>query len=635
MRFVYILEDDSRFAQQITEALLIIDPLVQVRQFRKLEEFANWIKFLMKEGPTAVVRGGLAPEGFNFAEVGNPADCVLQLVISKVEFLGARQIGLMKKTRELFIKQKICTQEDPTAFVLTAFEDPAFHIQDLRDRILSNILMKPFDKLILQQHLTFALDGRHPPSKHAVAPYKTSAVIEVLKTVEMDTLSTVGFRSRSNREIPAGSVSKYYGKIFISERQKSAIAKVIDCVPHPEIANEFHLTVSFFGLDATQISNIRRYVIENRTKVVKSPLTIHSSKKQQSVGIVFVEERDDIYQSLAPTILRKIKGAKIIRYKNLKELLTELDPKLDGSAATKPFAPGPSIESEIDLHARLQNFTTTGVTFCGQVLTNQHLLTNFIRESERAEFLKWLINPFGDFISSWGFGEQSFVIKVEQVKDRLFRIQEASNFEKDDYRKQKSQLAAGTDFIFVSHRFAGVDRKDLWIEILKRLPVGSSKTPAKAMIVSTMPFTDAEERSLAQVFDDLYFAPVERVYVLQKMILMNSHLEILEDPIDPYSIAYSEAIKSARPAPIEELSEAGLLMKYDRQVSLGSFREFVLWQPYEIGAPEITATCNFAEPGAASGEWKLTFVFFAMKDTLLKAIRNWIRENYILSKDKS
>jgi hypothetical protein len=153
-------------------------------------------------------------------------------------------------------------------------------------------------------------------------------------------------------------------------------------------------------------------------------------------------------------------------------------------------------------------------------------------------------------------------------------------------------------------------------------------------MVGSHHYTDSEERLLAGLFEDLFYLPVDRLYLMQKIITLMPDLQILEDPIELISIKHHEKIKSARPIQIEELSEASVIMKYDRSISLGSFREFVLWQPYEVGAPEIEATCNFSEETTEKGVFRLHFVFFGVQDSILKAVRNWILENYVHSKDK-
>lgn len=637
MRFVYVLEDDAKFMKEITEALLLADPSVQVRQFRTLAAFADWLKTLIQEGPGAVKKGGLSPPGFEFAPVGEGDEAVLQLVISKVEFLGARQLNLLMRTRGFFIRHQVCTAENPTAFVLTAFEDPRFPLKSLKDRILSNLLIKPFDKLILQQHLTYALDGRHPPSKHAVAPYRTNAVIEVLKSIRMKVLSPVGFTTVSNRMLPPGAVAKYYGRLFMSERHRSIIARLAHCRPVPGAENEFEATFFFFGADPTQISSLRRKVLEAKSKAVPSPLSVVPGGRLAKCRIVFLEDRDEVVQSLEPMLKRKVRGAEIIRYRNLKEFLLELDPKLalDGGSAVKPFGSVPSAQVELDVKGKIIKAEGAAAHFSGTALAAGTAVTPLVRDDDRGAFLNWLAKPAGEIFCIWLASERSFVMKVSHLGKRDFRIEEASATEKEAFARSSSRLAKGWDFLFAGHRFTTPDRLDLWSEILKKARALGGEGAFRSFVLSSQVHSDEEERKLASIFDDLFFVPVERVYVLQKMALLLPEIGILEDPVEVLSIPCPEEIKSARPAEIEEMSEAGLIMKYDRPVSVGSFREFVLWQPYEIDAPEITASANFVEQGPDGSEWKLHFVFFGMKDVLLKAIRSWILDNYVRSKSSA
>jgi hypothetical protein len=630
MRFVYVLENDPKFMKEITEALLQVDPRLQVRQFKSLEGFAHWLKLLLEEGPAAIRKGGAPPVGFQFP-APSEEEPILQLVISKIEFLGARQLGLLKKTREMFIRHRVCTAEDPTAFVLTAFEDPNFHVRDLKDRILSNILMKPFDRLILQQHLTFALDGRHLPSKHAVAPYKTSAVIEVLKTVEMERLAPTGFTTHSNRPLPIGTVSKYYGKIFVSDRQRSLIAKTISCDPDPSRPGEYIAKFAFFAADPTQIVNIRRKVLTVKAKP-GDPNTVRPKNEKQTCRIVLVEDRKEVMDALVPTLKRKIKGLEIVHYQNLKELFLEVDPKMDKEKQTTKALSAPALEAEIDLQGKVTKLEGAAVTFAGQSISLKMDLTTWFRENDRNDFLAWLVKPEGSRLWIWASPGKSFLMKITFLQGRKFRIEEASAADRDEYARRNSRLSKGWDFMFVSHHFAGSERMDLWKEVIHRGKTMGGQGAFKNFVIAAQEYSDEEERRIGTLFDDLFFFPLERVYVMQKMVLYCPELTILEDPVEIVSIEHREEIKSARPAEIEELSEAGLVMKYDRAMSLGSFREFVLWQPYEIDAPEINATCNFSEETPAG--FRLHFVFFAMKDVLLKAIRGWIMENYILSKDK-
>ena len=54
MKFVYVLEDDPKFQQELVEAIAVTDPKIQVRIFPKLETFAAWMKTMMTTGPAAI-----------------------------------------------------------------------------------------------------------------------------------------------------------------------------------------------------------------------------------------------------------------------------------------------------------------------------------------------------------------------------------------------------------------------------------------------------------------------------------------------------------------------------------------------------------------------------------------------------
>jgi len=171
MKFVFVLEDDVKFQKQIVEAIESIDPKIEVRLFTNLDGFLVWIRDLAANGPSSIVKAGMNPSA-NAKPISETEEHRLVAIVSKLEFLGARQIPLLKKTRNMFVQKKVCTAEDPTAFVLTTFEAPNFQTKQLEDRIINNVIMKPFDRLILAQHLTFAIDGRHKPSKYSITNQK-------------------------------------------------------------------------------------------------------------------------------------------------------------------------------------------------------------------------------------------------------------------------------------------------------------------------------------------------------------------------------------------------------------------------------------------------------------------------------
>jgi len=324
MKYIYILENEEKFRDEMIEAIRKIDPQLMIRSFTSLEEFSKWIKLVMVEGPEALPKGGQAPEN-QVEPSGGPHQ--LQLVISKNEFFGAKHLSLLRKTRELFINKGLCTKEDPTSLVLTSFDNPDFDIKLAEDRIINNVIFKPFDKLILQQHLTFAIGGRHPASAYSVHNMKTTAAIEMLKEVEMEALSDVGFVSISNRPINVGALAKYYSPAFTSLQHRSMMALCVRCEPHPEIKDQFRCGFTYLAADSFQITSIRKQVRQKDIKpfsyqwLTKPPLSM-------PIEIAVISAEENLGQNFKDNIDKNFSNAQVYHFTNLQDFLYSIDPAL-------------------------------------------------------------------------------------------------------------------------------------------------------------------------------------------------------------------------------------------------------------------------------------------------------------------
>lgn len=650
MKFVYVLEDDPKFQKEICEAIYSIDPKIQIRLFPQLQSFVNWIRHMMTTGPAAISQGGEIP-GFVPQETVPENDShQLVMVVSKVEFLGVQQLGLMRKTRTLFIDRKICTAEDPTAFVLTAFDNPNFKIKELEDRILNNVICKPFDRLILTQHLTFAIDGRHPPSKYTVANQKTTAVVEMLKDVEMESLSDIGFTSKSYRPIPVGAISKYYGDPFMSERQRSLFAVCQKCIEHPETPEAFQASFTLFAADQTQISSLRKKTRNKDAKPVSFEMPM--AKEPSDLNVILLDPEENDPTGIVGYIQRTFSNVEINAYPSFGTFMSELDPSssLDQrDPGLKPLGGANMITLQFD---------PTGYTYLGfesdktdldhlfgvslKELTQKpnwfaHLIPQEHRESYRKYIQTGRLNFPEINLIPVNVKDNTFLVKAIDLKkdDHKFQITLAdpSREEQVEWLLKHSKINKPVDLIIADHSHFGEGAPERWNfvkETLKR----RFNNDVRIMMTTKKDFTDAQERSFGTYIQDIFFKPVDRVYFLQKLKYFFPQLKETGDKVDIKSIERKNIIKAVNPVTVKELSEAGVVMQYYRPITLGSFRELVLWQPYEIGSPELLATCNFVEPSQTDkGIFNCHFVFFGIGDNFLKHIRIWIRDNYVLSKE--
>jgi hypothetical protein len=651
MKFVYVLEEETRFQQEIVQAVLEIDPKIQVRFFSKLESFRDWLRVAMTEGAAAISKGGFPFPGVVQEEVVEEAH-QLVLVVSKIEILGAKQIDLLRKTRKLFIERNICTKEDPTSVVLTAFDDPHFNSVELRDPIINNIIFKPFDRLILLQDLTFAIDGRHPPSKYTIQNQKSSSVIEILKGVSLEAISETGFLTRSDRPIPPGQVSKYYAKHFVTERHRSMIGVCEASEDHPTILGQHLARIRFFSAEPAQISNIRKKARAQEGQVFAVPQI--SVPPITEADVVIVDPDEASSSGIGSSLERRFTGLKITQYDSFADFFYDLDPSQMTSQKDLPKAFGGIADATIEVDAATGAVRGVAQTTGAPVLKvfgfaeadwkdKSNWLAKMLDAKGQEKWRRMLtaqgLQSTDDPYFNFRVGENTFLVKFvlrdkKQNGNWLLKFEDTKKEDLLAYLTKNSRLPAKPLAVLFSHRFLGespVERWNLISELFKK----RSAAP-KLIMLSAQDYTDAQEREMAAYLTDIFFKPIDRSYLVCKFHLFFPGLKIIGDPIDHRYIINQELLKVANPVKITEFSEAGFIMEYGRAIEIGSFREVVLWQPYEVGAPELMATCNYCEEVQGSkGSFLNHFVLFGMHDLFLKSIRVWIRNNYILSKEKS
>lgn len=648
MKFVYVLEEEEKFRKEIFEAIQFIDPKIQVRFFKSLQAFADWMKLMLQKGAEAIPMGG---EVYSLAEpVTIPAEPhQLACLISKVEFLGAEQLGLLRKTREAMCQKGICTKEDPASFVLTAFDNPEFEIAGLEDRIITNVIFKPFDRLILIQHLTFAIDGRHPPSKYTIANQKTSAVIEMLKEVEIEAISDIGFISSSNRPIDVGAVAKYYSAHFSTERKRSVIAICQSCHPHPEIPDMHRAVFQFFANDPSQISNLRKKT--RNPSILNYKYDWHAQKAQEAIlNFVMIDEEESKPAGLSTHVQKGMIGTQLFNYDNFSAFYSDLNPAESwesrpsnlkafsiGEEATLLFDSAGQmffgIESD-DKNSKMifgvpeATLKNKGNWFQAALKVDhkelfRQMITNQIKDTNIELIFEIMIEGRMYLIRALGISKKNSILHIQ--------FKELSKAEAIAFLTKHSKLPQRLDALFVSHKFIQGEAKTRWENIVNLVQQRSGYKP-RIFILSKQDYSDAEERELASYCSDIYSKPVDRIYFNQKMKSFYPEISIMGEPVDVKTVKVDDVVKVASPVEISELSEAGIVMTYYRSIQIGSFREFVLWQPYEVGAPELLAQVNYVEE-TTDKKFNVHLVFFGMSDHFLKHIRVWIRDNYVLSKE--
>ncbi len=663
MKFVYILEKDVRFIDEILENLEKIDPQLKVRIFAELELFANWIQLLAKEGAKAISKGGVSPE--NFPGLKNQGQAVeaeatsasdqLVLLISDNDILGSRHIDLLKKSQALFVQKEICTKEDPTSIVITGFNNPEFDISAIEGRLINNVIYKPFEKLILLQHLIFAIGGRHPATNNTLHNRKTSAIVEMLKDVDVEAYSDVGFITLSSRPLPIGAVSKYYSDLFKYGKTRNVFAICAQCESHPTLPKLFRSAFIFYGVEPEQLINFRKNIPTKAETEFKFKWRQGSSTA--NVKIVVIDPEEFGSSPLSGSLQRSFTNVNVIAYKSMGEFLNDLDPTIQATSSGKAvsaFPGGISLAFHFDASSRKFIKTVPALTVSQSILGFSNL------EFQKIDFYQWMLdqeknkvlrmikgltNPLDDNIIILKNKEKEFYIKFsnhkiikETVKNIIeLTFTEMSEADRHQWHLTQSRLPEKLDGILVNEQFIIENDLNQWGVIGERLRkkinlADQPKYKPVFMLIAKQRKSDISLRALGKVFSNIFYKPVERSHFVKIMYLQLPSL----NPTTPIEIKQSvtkEKFEVGNTVQVTEISEAGLVMNYYRPITVGSFRRFILWFPMEIGQPVMLSTSNFnKESESEKGIFENHFVFFGMQDIFLQHVRLWIRENYVLSK---
>lgn len=651
MKYIYVLEDDPKLQKQIYEALRKTEPQAQIRYFLSLESFQKWLTIALKDGQQALHQGGekLESDPTPMTTSWDATDDLL-LLISKEEWLGSRYVNLIKKTIEAFIRKKLCTIEDPTRMLITAFESPDFDIKLVEDKIINNVIFKPFDELILQQQLHFALKGHHPASQAFVHKVQIGLEIEMTKEVQMEAVGDVGFVTRSPREIKTMQVSKYYGDVFKGVGRTHIMARCIACEPHPSFPGEFRVWFSYFGIPSTQISDIRKSMVKRNEiefsanspleKKVEAPKNLLAKPEAATKPEWIILDANKDRVTKFKKILENTVHAQVKVFSSFDAFFFQTDPAgAENSRKEKPWVDTEKITLHLDARGDVvlkifpedqENKKIFGEPFAE---FKKHSLHSKLHEHSLHTLKSWIAAGASDnelllFVHAGNF----FTLKVTSFKkvDTHLEIElvEPQIFEKTKWFDEKFPTPHSAHAILVGEEYVHEEKIAFWEEF-KKSAEAKKKNPKFIAVFKQVP--DEKLVRKLTLFEDIFESSNESAYIERKLKWSGGDHG---DGSKAFLNSCQELIRVANPVAIAELSEAGLIMNYYRPLDVGVFRKFVLSKTAET-FNEYSAICNYAiEHPTEKGMYQAHFVFFGIMDGHLKSIRVWILDNYVHSKQE-
>lgn len=320
MSIACIIEQEAQTTLQIETALKEIDGRLNVLVFKDLDGFYQWLN--------------------NLIHIDDPKTKKedLKLLIGDIKFLGPNYFSLIEKVRKLMVRRGILNKEEDLAIILTTFDYPNIDFRQIESRIITNLLFKPFDLPILKQHLQIALANQKAISDSVVFSQKLNTQAEMLKEVQLETFTELGFTTRSNRELKVQDLSKYYSDHFKAGGRSSVLARCVSCYPHPNAPSEFEAEFRYTGLSNAQVKKLRMslFSIEHGTSTegaISKKVIPRAPKKvaisEQSINlIVFLKSPSDPSAELKEALEQNLSNISVTINRNM-VLFTEALAKND------------------------------------------------------------------------------------------------------------------------------------------------------------------------------------------------------------------------------------------------------------------------------------------------------------------
>lgn len=643
MKYIYVLEDEAKFNSQILSALRKSEPDAEIRFFTSMEEFQKWMQLAVQLGNKSLVKGG-----HRLAEDRRPdiidaaVDDHLMVLISKDEWLGSRQMPLLMKAQEMLVRKGLCTAEEPTRIVLTAFEGPEFEIKLAEQKNITNVIFKPFDELILQQHLHFAIKGHQLASETFVHVVQVKHEVEMTKEVRMEAVGDVGFVTRSPRPIQIGQISKYYGEVFRGKGRIHVMGRCFACEPHASHKGEYQVWFSYLGIPSHQISDIRRsMLIRNEVEFTQGTFARPQTFKNKWILLDHDLERAKKWRDL----LQRTAGVSPDIEGNFEDFIFKSDPMaVDSKQKEKAWSDTPSLKLKVDpatrqiLDVEPDSHKSKKIWGLSWKELTQKKLDDFIHPHCAEDWRSYTaaITPKPTTLLL-RHGQNRFLLKTvaepaqKGASHRSFEFIEVSGQEKVIWYNQHFPNPGQAFCIVVSSHFAGYERASFWKEW-----VAQAKKQGHSPRVIVL-FDQVPDEKISREYiwaDDIFDNSNEAPYIERKLrFLYFGEDKKQASAVTPFMNACQERIRVANPVEVSEISEAGLVINYYRPISLGSFRQFVLPKAGEETFSEFHTNCNFSAPHPSEKDlFQNHFIFFGVTDGFLKKIRLWILENYVQSK---
>lgn len=556
----------------------------------------------------------------------------LALIIGDVKANKMISLGLWQKILKMLEGRG---KEHSVQLILTAFDDHEASFEGTGelvsyiDTAVFNIVLKPFDQLLLKQNILLALKGKGPLAVETLYSYESNAKIEIIKEIETECLTELGFRTISSREIEIGKIARYYGQPFEWSEHNSVFAYCYDNHPH-EIEGKFSCGFSYIGIANEQLSAIRRNITKSKDK---SPLYFSTDNLlESSHALVFSRDRKTI-NALENLLEEKFEGLQATSIEVLSDLIRLLPVESQGEFSSETGSGVLGTDEEVSLVFDQEMRMVKAPDFFKSKISGSHRFlfeeTVSKKKIEKGTILEIQVSADqSHYIELLSLDES---IDADHGNAWVLVVRELSSQESIEHVKKEKGEIENVNLVFFDTSFSPIETIG---SIKKMVEMINQKSPlsTKYISISEKPLKGYEDIKSVSLFDDHFLFPLDLFYTSRKVKM---HLPMLKlrnkEDGSRLKIPLIESIKTALPVEIKSVSEVHISISYSRPIEVGKIRRFILFVPNLKNMPEILAVCRHSQE-LEKGKYQCDFLFFAVNESALKYIRQWIKEQYVAAK---
>lgn len=625
-------EDDTEALKKVVREL---HSNMQFITFRSLESFASWFESLTKSPPED-----------NFQVL---------MMISSRQLLGARHSSLLQKISG-FMKQKgyLIEGADRLPLLVTAFSaSDDFDRSHYKVPFIDNVIFKPFDAAVCKGKLNWALKKHDAMGSEELAKQKPVSPLEMLKDVQVQRITELGFRSESTRPIEAGKLARYYIPTLKPLGDDYGVYAASTSIEALQDSPIYACSFSFFGLDQDKAKNIRDLISKSQDS---EDLMFDEIKPSETLGVIAVADEKDLKQRIESSITASFKNAKAQGFLNFFEFYSELEPVEAAKAWTESFKGTPPlileysypdggylrayhekdkenmIESYLGLNTEnLSRFKT----LCLSSLESAELrkkVSEFWTADKKEPLAIRMVQDGDIFFLTIA---QSQIVDSEKDRSKVIRIviRTATDEEVAAMAAEASRIPQNTQLLILGESIFRRRELAFWNELKQKLNPNLPPELLPLIVIGKTKLVLYDQAMELEGVADYLVDPFDQAYLKKKIKYLIPEIQLNNEKAARACANGEETIKVGTQVEVRNFSEVSLSIEYHRPLTPGSFREFVIYIQEEGAYEELTAKVVESEK---DGDVFLNhFTIFGHDDVTNQKIRQWLNEQYQLDKQDS